>query len=118
VRLHHVNIVCPPALAAPVIAFYTDVLGLRRTEKPTKGTASGGAWFEIGDGSQLHVSERDTTVSPDQHFGLVVDDFGDLLGRLAASGAPWTEQPDLFGGRRGWTRDPAGNRVEILETAR
>ena len=35
--------------------------------------------------------------------------------RLAAAGAPWTAQADLFGGRRGSTRDPLGNRIELLE---
>jgi predicted enzyme related to lactoylglutathione lyase len=49
------------------------------------------------------------------HFGLVVDDFDDVLSRLAAAGAPWKEQADLFGGRRGSTRDPLGNRIELLE---
>jgi uncharacterized glyoxalase superfamily protein PhnB len=49
------------------------------------------------------------------HFGLVVDDFDLVLDRLAAAGAPWQPQADLFGGRRGSTRDPLGNRIELLE---
>ena len=51
----------------------------------------------------------------DMHFGLVVDDFDAVLARLAAAGAPWKPQADLFGGRRGSTRDPLGNRVELIE---
>ncbi len=115
-RLHHVNVVVPTGQTALVQPFYTQVLGLRPVGKP--GDAGrGGAWLELGDGTQVHVSERDGAAHPDAHFGMVVDDFAAVLERLAAAGAPWTEQEDLFGGRRGFTRDPAGNRVEILERA-
>ena len=66
---------------------------------------------------QVHVSERDGAVHPQTHFGLVVDDFDAVVSRVSAAGASWEEQPDLFGGRRGFTRDPAGNRIELLEPA-
>ena len=98
-----------------VVPFYADVLGLRHVEKPTEGVAQSGAWFDIDDQSQVHVSERDGAVHPQSHFGLVVDEFDDVLRRLHDAGAPWEDQADIFGGRRGFTRDPAGNRVEILE---
>jgi len=117
-RLHHVNIVVRPGETEQLIAFYTDVLGLQQTEKPTEGTTAGGAWFDINDSNQLHVSERaDAVMHDDMHFGLVVDDLDAVLARLAAVGAPWVPQADLFGGRRGSTRDPLGNRVELLEPA-
>jgi catechol 2,3-dioxygenase-like lactoylglutathione lyase family enzyme len=115
-RLHHVNIVVSPGETDQVIGFYTDVLGLRPAVKPTEGTSPGGAWFDIGEVSQLHISERgDAVMHDDLHFGLVVDDFDAVLARLEAAGASWTEQADLFGGRRGSTRDPLGNRIELLE---
>ncbi len=116
-RLHHVNVVVPPGQTGAAVEFYGGVLGLSRVPKPAAGVAQGGAWLDIVAGTQLHVSERDGDRHPDPHFGLVVDDFAGVLDRLAASGAPWTEQADLFGGRRGFTRDPAGNRVELLERA-
>jgi catechol 2,3-dioxygenase-like lactoylglutathione lyase family enzyme len=116
VRLHHVNIVVRPGETDQLVGFYTEVLGLRRTDKPAVGTTAGGAWFDINDANQLHISERaDAVMHDDLHFGLVVDDFDDVLERLAAAGAPWVAQADLFGGRRGSTRDPLGNRVELLE---
>jgi catechol 2,3-dioxygenase-like lactoylglutathione lyase family enzyme len=105
-RIHHVNVVVPPGETESVVSFYLDVLGLRRTAKPTEGVARSGAWFDI-----------DGATHPQSHFGLVVDDFDDVLRRVELSGAPWEEQPDIFGGRRGFTRDPAGNRVELLEAA-
>ena len=117
-RLHHVNVVVPPDATARVRSFYVDVLGLREVAKPTEGVAQSGAWFDIGDtGSQVHVSEREGERHPQAHFGLVVDDFDAVLARLAVADAPWEDQPQIFGGRRGFTRDPEGNRVEILEQA-
>ena len=116
-RIHHVNVVVPPGGTDGVIGFYADVLGLRQVAKPTEGVAQSGAWFDIDERTQVHVSERDGAVHPQTHFGLVVDDFDAVVARVSAAGASWEEQPDLFGGRRGFTRDPAGNRIELLEPA-
>ena len=117
-RLHHTNIIVGPGQTPALVGFYTDVLGLVQVDKPAEGTTPGGAWFDIGAASQLHISERtDAVMHDDMHFGLVVDDLDAVLGRLAAAGAPWKEQADLFGGRRGSTRDPLGNRIELLEAA-
>jgi catechol 2,3-dioxygenase-like lactoylglutathione lyase family enzyme len=116
-RLHHVNVVVPPGATANVVGFYADTLGLRQVAKPAEGVAQSGAWFDIDERTQVHVSERDGARHPQTHFGLVVDDCDVVLGRLRAAGAPWEDQPEIFGGRRGFTRDPEGNRVEILEGA-
>jgi catechol 2,3-dioxygenase-like lactoylglutathione lyase family enzyme len=117
VRIHHVNVVVAPGGTNAVVPFYVDILGLRQVKKPAEGVAQSGAWFDIDDSSQVHVSEREGDVHPQAHFGLVVDDFDEVLRRLDEAGAPWEDQADIFGGRRGFTRDPAGNRVEILERA-
>ncbi|MGN6473182.1 MAG: VOC family protein [Mycobacteriales bacterium] len=115
-RLHHVNIVVKPGQTERVVGFYTDVLGLSPVAKPSEETSPGGAWFDIDETTQLHISERaDAVMHDDMHFALVVDDFEGVLSRLAGAGAEWREQPDLFGGRRGSTRDPVGNRIELLE---
>lgn len=114
-RIHHVNVVVAPGQTDAVIPFYVDTLGLRQVPKPTEGVAQSGAWFDVNDHTQVHVSERDGAVHPQSHFGLVVDDFDATLSRLGDSGAPWEDQAPIFGGRRGFTRDPAGNRVEIIE---
>jgi catechol 2,3-dioxygenase-like lactoylglutathione lyase family enzyme len=114
--LHHVNIVVTPGETAQIIGFYVDVLGLTQVAKPAEGTSAGGAWFDIDARTQMHVSERaDAVMHDDMHFALVVEDFDAVLARLAATGAEWREQPELFGGRRGSTRDPLGNRIELLE---
>jgi catechol 2,3-dioxygenase-like lactoylglutathione lyase family enzyme len=115
-RLHHVNVVVRPGETAKVAGFYAEVLGLTPVAKPEHGVSAGGAWFDIDATTQLHISERDDAVMhDDMHFGLVVDDLEATLDRLRAAAAPWQEQPDLFGGRRGSTRDPLGHRIELLE---
>jgi len=113
-RLQHANVVIPPGTTEENAAFYERVLGLRRLPKPA-ALDPRGAWFDVDGYAQVHLSERDGERHPDSHFALVVDDFDAILRRLAGHGAGWTEQEDVFGGRRGFTRDPAGNRIEILE---
>ena len=116
-RIHHVNVVVPPGETESGVPIYVEVLGMRRVDKPAEGVAQTGAWFDIDEHTQVHVSEREGVVHPQSHFGLVVDDFDAVMQRLSESGATWQDQPGVFGGRRGFTSDPAGNRVEILEAA-
>ena len=113
-RIHHVNVVVSPGGTEAALSFWGGVLGLRRIDKPAVLDPSG-AWFEVDGLTQIHVSERDGQPHPSAHVALVVDDFPALLERLAAAGAEFTPAEDLFGGARGFTRDPAGNRVELLE---
>lgn len=113
-RLQHANVVIPRGSTATVAPFYSDVLGLRRIDKPAALDPTG-AWFDVDGFAQVHLSERDGVRHEDAHFALVVDDLAGVLRRVEEAGAPWTEQEDVFGGRRGFTRDPAGNRIELLE---
>jgi catechol 2,3-dioxygenase-like lactoylglutathione lyase family enzyme len=116
VRLQHANVVIPKGATEECAAFYENVLGLRRIAKPAVLDPAG-AWFDVDGYAQVHLSERDGERHPDSHFALVVDDLAATLAALENAGAPWTEQEDVFGGRRGFTRDPAGNRIEVLERA-
>lgn len=114
--IQHVNVVVPPGGTTAAVAFYRDVFGLAPIAKPAVLDQSG-AWLEVAGTQQLHISERDGAPRPDPHFALVVDDFDVVRRRIDAAGASWHDQEDLFGGRRGYTRDPAGNRVEVLEAS-
>jgi catechol 2,3-dioxygenase-like lactoylglutathione lyase family enzyme len=115
-RLHHVNVTCHPDDTQTVAAFYRDVLRLTPVEKAA-GTDPAGAWFTIDATSQVHLSEREAPAHPDAHFALVVDDFPGLVERLERGGHEWQTAPQIFGAGRGFTRDPAGNRIEVLEAA-
>ena len=113
-RLHHVNLVVPPGRTDEVVAFYRDIFGLTPVAKPGALDPSG-AWLQVDVDSQLHLSERDGAPHPAQHFALVVDDFGPTLERLRVAGADWRDAEPVFGGGRGFTRDPVGNLVEVIE---
>jgi catechol 2,3-dioxygenase-like lactoylglutathione lyase family enzyme len=111
--IHHVNVTVPPGRSQPIAAFYRDVLGLRVVKRPDNERA--GVWLEMDDGTQLHLSERDGAPHPDQHFAVVVDDLSAVRVRLGEAGAAFQVADDVFGtGGRGFTYDPAGNRVELI----
>jgi catechol 2,3-dioxygenase-like lactoylglutathione lyase family enzyme len=109
-------VIVPPGMTDDAVHFY-ELIGLRRTVKPAGAGSAVGAWLDVDDtgATQLHISERDGAIHPDQHFALVVDDLIGTIVRLREAGASWTEQDSVDGGRRGFTRDPAGNRVELSE---
>ena len=113
-RLHHVNLVVPPGSCADVARFYVEVFGLGVIDRPGS-LRPGGLWLAIDDATELHLSEKPGAVHPEQHLALVVDDLVEVRDRLAAVGAEWRDGDDVYGGGRGWTRDPAGNRLEVLE---
>jgi catechol-2,3-dioxygenase len=109
--VHHVNLVVPPGRSGEVASFYEDVLGLSRIARPDTGRA--GVWLEAG-ATQVHLSERDGASHPDSHVAFVVD-LAAVRPALEAAGAPFDPGEDVFAtGGRGFTRDPAGNRVELI----
>ena len=114
-RLHHVNVVVPPGRTDAVVPFY-ELLGLTRVPKPAEGVAAEGAWFDLpGATTQVHVSERDGTPHPSQHFALAVEDLDATVLALRQAGHPWTPGSIVLGARRGMTADPEGNAVELVE---
>jgi catechol 2,3-dioxygenase-like lactoylglutathione lyase family enzyme len=115
-RIHHVNLVVPPGATDGCVAFYCDVLGLSVIPRP-EGVRPGGAWLAVDDCTQLHLSERPGDAHPSAHLALVVDDFATVRERAVAAGVEWTPAEEIFRGGRAFTRDPAGNRIELLERA-
>jgi catechol 2,3-dioxygenase-like lactoylglutathione lyase family enzyme len=112
VRLDHVNVTTPVELEDDVLAWYQDVLGLERLEKPD-GTRSEGGWFRVGD-QQVHVSVDEHNPPQSAHFGLVVEDFDALVTRLRAAGCHIEQARTIPGRHRCFTRDPAGNSIEFM----
>ena len=106
-RLAHVNLRVDRLEDA--VRFYGGVLGL---ESIPRGERSGrGAWFRVGD-SEIHLTE-DSTPQPSsqRHFALLVDDL--VAARRAVEAAERKIEKEDEG--RFWTRDPAGNRIEIVQ---
>lgn len=114
--IDHVQLAAPPGCEAEARGFYGSALGLEEVEKPESMRASGGVWFRVGD-QELHIGV-DEPFGPARkaHPALRVADreLTSLAARLEAAGAPvqWDER--LPGARRFYTRDPWGNRLELL----
>jgi catechol 2,3-dioxygenase-like lactoylglutathione lyase family enzyme len=114
----HVNLGVPVDGAEQEAAFLVDVLGFRRVDPGPEATARGNPmWFEGEDGGQVHLS-MDPDHRPAARAHVAVRLGGDLPAveqRLAAGG--YDCEALSFGGRdRLLTKDPAGNRWELIGT--
>lgn len=121
-RLHHVQVACPPGGEDAARRFYAAALGMTEVEKPVALRGRGGVWFRGYDDSgavsaEIHVGvEEPFAPARKAHPALLVDDLAATAERLRAAGF---EVDDSQRGtfppyQRLHTRDPHGNRVEIL----
>jgi catechol 2,3-dioxygenase-like lactoylglutathione lyase family enzyme len=110
-RLTHVNLRVDRL--EPAVRFYREVL---RLDEIVRNDAEGrGAWLRLGD-QEVHLTEDSTPQPPSKrHFAVDVDDLDAFRRAVQAFGAPIEKEE---AGRRFWTRDPSGNRVEIVGGAR
>ena len=109
--LDHVQVMMPKGCEDEARAFYAGLLGLTEVEKPGPMRANGGVWFAEG----IHVSGEEGFSPPRRaHPALRVDDLDRLAAALAVAGCAveWDER--WPGVRRFYTRDPFGNRVEVV----
>lgn len=112
-RLHHVQVSCPPGGEDAARRFYADVLGLREIEKPPRLAARGGAWFAAEE-FELHVGvEQEFAPARKAHPAFGVDDVDGFAQRVAAAGFPVQWDDAVPNVRRFHTADGNGNRVEI-----
>ena len=111
-RIDHVNLIVPPGSVDEVAAFWTGVFGLTPIERHGR-SGRPGAWLQ-GDGFQIHLSDRDGPIHPDQHLALAVDDYTAVRTAALATGAEWEDAEPVVGSARGFVRDPGGNRVEVV----
>jgi catechol 2,3-dioxygenase-like lactoylglutathione lyase family enzyme len=109
-RLQHVSIAVPEARAEECAAFYVEVLGMERIPNPVALV-----WLRFGDGDHLHIMDGEANADS-THFALQVDDLEETLERARQAGRPTDRGEELWGAERWFTRDPAGNRVELFET--
>jgi putative Holliday junction resolvase len=117
--LDHVQVTVPKEREEEAKRFYGEILGLREIEKPTALKARGGAWYALGP-TQFHLAiEPGADGGPSRrHVCFRVADLEAMRTRLAAAGCIIDEeQPQADGLSRFFTRDPAGNRIEIGERA-
>ena len=121
-RLHHVQVACPPGGEDAARRFYVDALGLTEVDKPADLVARGGCWFRAYDGSgavaaELHVGVEDPFAPARKaHPAFVVADLDEVADRLRGLGFEVDgSQRDSFPGHtRFHAFDGHGNRVEVL----
>jgi catechol 2,3-dioxygenase-like lactoylglutathione lyase family enzyme len=119
VGLDHVQLAAPAGCEAQARAFFGALLGLPEIDKPVPLRARGGVWFRCG-AQQLHVGVEDPhRPAVKAHPGLSVGagELDELARRLVQAGAPVDWDVSLDPIRRFHTRDPWGNRIELLEAA-
>ena len=114
-RLHHVQITVPSDLEVEARAFYCGVLSLPEIPKPEALRSRGGFWLALAD-QEIHVSledgvERSRTKA---HLAYQVSDLEVWRTKLEAAGCAILESLPIPGYERFETRDPFGNRLEII----
>ena len=119
VGFHHVHLTCPPGGEDACRTFYGRLLGLTEIPEPSGLAGRGGIWFRGGPPNsevEIHVGiEVDFQPARRAHPGLIVTDLAVMVARLVKAGCPVEPASGLPGVHRCHTRDPHGNRVELLE---
>ena len=124
-RLHHVQVACPPGGEDVARRFWAEGLGLTEVAKPADLADRGGAWFRsYGDAgevaAEVHVGVEDPFAPARKaHPALLLDGVveleaaAELLARLGFE-VDWTDRHTFPGHQRCHARDGHGNRVELL----
>ena len=115
-RLHHVQVSCPPGGEDAARRFYGEGLGLPEVAKPPELAARGGCWFR-DEAVEVHVGvEPGFSPARKAHPAFLVEDLDATVARLAERGFPVdrSEEHTFPGHRRVHTADGSGNRVELL----
>jgi catechol 2,3-dioxygenase-like lactoylglutathione lyase family enzyme len=123
-RLHHVQVACPPGGEDAARRFYAEGLGMTEVAKPAELAGRGGCWFRAVSGdettAEIHVGvEQDFVAARKAHPALVLDSIAELEQRAADLRAvgfevDWSERTTFGGYERFHTADGNGNRVEVM----
>ena len=115
-RVAHVNLSINDVDAAR--RFYGEILELEPTARPSDAGRPG-CWFRLG-AVELHLSleENADNARSKRHVAFEVDDLDAIRDKLIRAHAPIEEARPIEGIRRFFTRDPAGNRLELYLTIR
>ncbi len=114
-KLHHVQITIPGDGEVVAREFYLELLGLIEIPKPDSLKARGGFWLSLA-GQGIHVSCEDGTdrLATKAHLAYEVTDFGFWRLRFKNAGFEVLDGIPIPGFERFETRDPFGNRLELI----
>ena len=110
--LDHVDVTAPVELQSEVLAWYRDCLGLDEIQRPP-GVRPEGGWFRAGN-QEIHISIDEHNPPKVAHFAIVVDNFDVAVERLRGAGYHIEQTSCIPGSDCPYTRDPAGNCIEIM----
>jgi predicted enzyme related to lactoylglutathione lyase len=116
IAIDHVNVTVPVGATDELAAFYEAAFGFTRVEKPPGGRRPG-AWMQITDDVQLHLTEHEAPPNPQAHFAIRVADVDAVETTVRGLGAEVEPLADRGRGRRFLVRDPAGNGIEVCAEA-
>ena len=116
-RVQHVTITVPDEGLLPVVeSFYQALGGISQTRPEKLEADTPGRWLGF-DGTQVHLVIGSPVADP-AHFAIDLgSEFDAVRELLAARKVEVREARELWGARRCFVRDPAGNRVELIERA-
>lgn len=116
--LDHVQLAMPQGGEEEARHFYRLLLGMQEIAKPGNLAARGGVWFRCGS-IQLHLGvESGFQPARKAHPAFLVDDLPVLIRLLEDARHEIIRDPEpLPGFDRVFTRDPFGNRIELLQIA-
>lgn len=124
-KIHLVQVACPPGGEDAAGRFYADGLGMTEVPKPEELASRGGCWFRAYDDSgavtaEIHLGVKESFAPARKaHPAFLLASVAELEGtaaRLDAAGfhVDWRERGTFDGLERCHTFDGAGNRVELL----
>lgn len=113
---HHAQITIPRGAEEQGRQYYCHLLGLQEIEKPDSLKHRGGFWLQVGD-RQLHIGVEDDIErsSTKAHIAYEVTDIALWRERLQAHGFQILTGTPIPGYDRFETRDPFGNRLELIQ---
>lgn len=114
-RIQHVTVCVPSAnTLSAAESFYASLGGIPLARPPLLEEDTPGRWLGFGD-TQLHLLVGDP-LPTSAHFAIELGDrFDAVLAALAGLGAEMRQARDLWGGRRVFVHDPAGNLIELFD---
>jgi len=118
-RIDHVQITIPVGSERIAHAFYCGVLGMAEIAKPASLAERGGLWLQVGQ-QNLHIGVEDGVdrALTRAHIAYRVTDLAAWRAQLEEAGCLVLESVPIPGFDRFETRDPFGNRIEIIAAQR
>lgn len=114
-RIDHIQLAAPKGCEEEARTFFKGILGLREIEKPPLLKKKGGVWFELGS-NQIHIGvEEPFSPAKKAHPAFEVENLEALKMHLTEQRVSFKVDTELPGASRIYTKDPFGNRIEILE---